>query len=140
MPCSPGRETAAALTERIARLLASYPTIKLGILFGSLAEGRTNPASDLDVGVAATVALHAALKTTLIESLAEISGRPVDLIDLRVVSGPILQQVLTRGKLIYCSDRALYAELIRTMLFNQSDMMPYYERILAERRKVWIGA
>jgi hypothetical protein len=26
------------------------------------------------------------------------------------------------------------------MLFNQSDMMPYYERILAERRKAWIGA
>ena len=90
--------------------------------------------------MAATAALHTALKTTLIENLAEISGRPVDLIDLRVVSGPILQQVLTRGKLIYCSDRALYAELIRTMLFNQSDMIPYYDRILAERRKVWIGA
>ena len=24
-------------------------------------------------------------------------------------------------------------------LFNQSDMLPYYDRILAERRKAWIG-
>ena len=97
------------------------------------------PESDLDLGVAAAESLDTAMKTALIEALAEISGRPVDLVDLQVVSGPILQHVLTRGKLIYCVDRTLYAALIRTMLFNQSDMMPYYERILAERRKAWIG-
>jgi uncharacterized protein len=132
-------ETASALIEHIARLLARYPTIKLGILFGSLAEERATPESDLDLGVAAAESLDTAMKTALIEALAEISGRPVDLVDLRVVSGPILQHVLTRGKLIYCIDRTLYAALIRTMLFNQSDMMPYYDRILAERRKAWIG-
>ena len=132
-------ETASALIEHIARLLARYPTIKLGILFGSLAEERATPESDLDLGLAAAESLDTAMKTALIEALAEISGRPVDLVDLRVVSGPILQHVLTRGKLIYCIDRTLYAALIRTMLFNQSDMMPYYDRILAERRKAWIG-
>jgi uncharacterized protein len=139
MPYRLAMETASALIEHIARLLARYPTIKLGILFGSLAEERATPESDLDLGVAAAESLDTAMKTALIEALAEISGRPVDLVDLRVVSGPILQHVLTRGKLIYCIDRTLYAALIRTMLFNQSDMMPYYERILAERRKAWIG-
>jgi predicted nucleotidyltransferase len=139
MPDSQARETAAALTEPIVRLLARYPTIKLGILFGSLAEGLATPASDLDLGVAGTASLDTAMKTALIEALAEISGRPVDLVDLQAVSGPLLQQVLTQGKLIYCTDRTLYAALIRTMLFNQSDMMPYYDRILAERRKAWIG-
>ena len=139
MPYRLAMETASALIEHIARLLARYPTIKLGILFGSLAEERATPESDLDLGVAAAESLDTAMKTALIEALAEISGRPVDLVDLQVVSGPILQHVLTRGKLIYCIDRTLYAALIRTMLFNQSDMMPYYERILAERRKAWIG-
>jgi uncharacterized protein len=133
------KESAAALTKHITFLFARYPTIKLGILFGSLAEGHATPASDLDLGVAAAEPLDTAMKTVLIEALAEISGRPVDLVDLRVVSGPILQHVLTQGKLIYCIDRTLYAVLIRTMLFNQSDMMPYYDRILAERRKAWIG-
>jgi predicted nucleotidyltransferase len=137
MPASQGR--AAALTEPIARLLAGYPTIKLGILFGSLAEGHATPASDLDLSVAATTSLDTAMKTALIEALAEISGRPVDLVDLQAVSGPLLQQVLTQGQLIYCADRMLYAGLIRAMLFNQSDMMPYYDRILAKRRKAWIG-
>jgi predicted nucleotidyltransferase len=139
MPYQLAMETASALIEHIARLLACYPPIKLGILFGSLAEERATSESDLDLGVAAAASLDTAMKTALIEALAELSGRPVDLVDLRVVSGPILQHVLTRGKLIYCSDRTLYAALIRTMLFNQSDMMPYYERILAERRKAWIG-
>ena len=139
MPYRLAMETASALIEHIARLLARYPAIKLGILFGSLAEERATPESDLDLGVAAAESLDTAMKTALIEALAEISGRPVDLVDLRVVSGPILQHVLTRGKLIYCIDRTLYAALIRTMLFNQSDMMPYYDRILAERRKAWIG-
>jgi uncharacterized protein len=139
MPDSLAREIPTAHSEPIARLLARYPAIKLGILFGSLAEGHATLASDLDLGVAAAEPLDTAMKTALIEALAEISGRPVDLVDLRVVSGPILQHVLTQGKLIYCIDRTLYAVLIRTMLFNQSDMMPYYDRILAERREAWIG-
>jgi predicted nucleotidyltransferase len=113
--------------------------IKLGILFGSLAKDHGTSNSDLDLGVAAMVPLDTSLKMILVEALAEFSGRPVDLVDLQSASGPILQQVLTQGKLIYCIDRTLYASLIRTMLFNQSDMMPYYDRILAERRKAWIG-
>jgi len=140
MPYNRAREIPSALTEPIACLLARYHSIKLGILFGSLAEGRATPESDLDLGVAATQSLDTAMKTTLIEALAEIAGRPVDLVDLQAVSGPILQQVLTQGQLIYCTDQMLYAALIRDMLFNQSDMMPYYDRILAERRKAWIGA
>lgn len=133
------RKSPSALTEPIACLLARYPSVKLGIVFGSLAEERATPESDLDLGVAATQPLNTAMKTTLIEALAAIAGRPIDLVDLQAVSGPILQQVLTQGQLIYCTDQMLYAALIRDMLFNQSDMMPYYDRILAERRKAWIG-
>ena len=134
------RETPCPLIASLVGLLARYPAIKLGILFGSLAAGRVTPDSDLDLGVAAPHALDSAMKTALIEALAELTGRPIDLVDLQVVSGPILHQVLTQGRLIYCTDQMLYAALIRTMLFNQSDMMPYYERILAERRRAWIGA
>ena len=139
MAYNPTRKTPSTLSESIACLLARYPTIKLGIVFGSLAEERATHESDLDLGVAATQPLDTTMKTTLIEALAEIAGRPIDLIDLQAASGPILQQVLTQGQLIYCSDQMLYAALIRDMLFNQSDMMPYYDRILAERRKAWIG-
>ena len=107
------RKTPSALTEPITCLLARYPSIKLGIVFGSLAKGRATPESDLDLGVAATRSLDTAVKTALIEALAETAGRPVDLVDLQAVSGPLLQQVLTQGQLIYCTDQMLYAALIR---------------------------
>jgi uncharacterized protein len=133
------RKTPSALTDPIACLLVRYPSMKLGIVFGSVVEGRATPESDLDLGVAETQSLDTAMKTRHIEALAEIAGRPVDLVDLQAVSGQILQQVLTQGQLIYCTDQILYAALIRDMLFNQSDMMPYYDRILAERRQAWIS-
>lgn len=138
MSGSADEATLSVLYERIADLLAQDPAMKLGIVFGSLPAGRATPDSDLDLGVAAATPLDAAAKTRLIEALAGLCGRPIDLVDLQAVSGPLLQQVLTRGKLIYCTDRLLYAAIIRTMLFNQSDMMPYYDRILAKRRKAWI--
>lgn len=125
--------------RKIACLLARYPDVKLGILFGSLAKGHATPDSDVDLGVAADRPLDIELKTVLIAELAQLLGRPVDLVDLQTASGVILQQVLVKGTLIYCTDRILYATLIRNMLFNQSDMMPYHDRILAERRKAWIG-
>ena len=124
----------------IARNLATYPDIRLAILFGSLARGRARTDSDLDLAVAGSRPLRAQEKRTLIEGLALVAGRPVDLIDLRSVDGLILAQVLTTGNIIFCADRTLYATLIKKVLFNNADMMPYHRRILAERRKAWIGA
>ena len=45
------RETPCPLIASLVGLLARYPAIKLGILFGSLAAGRATPESDLDLGV-----------------------------------------------------------------------------------------
>jgi predicted nucleotidyltransferase len=139
MSVAPERQDPSVIGQNIAHQLARYPAVKLAILFGSLAAGRATSDSDLDLGVAADNPLDMELKTVLIEELAQCLGRPVDLVDLQTASGVILQQVLTKGTLIYCTDRILYATIIRNMLFNQSDMMPYYDRILAERRKAWIG-
>ena len=139
MSVSPARQDISVISQNIAYQLTRYPAVKLAILFGSLAAGRATSDSDLDLGVAADQPLDIDLKTVLIEELAQHLGRPVDLVDLQTARGVILQQVLTKGRLIYCSNHLLYAAIIRTMLFNQSDMMPYHDRILAERRKAWIG-
>ena len=139
MSVVPARQDPSVIGQHIAHQLVKYPAVKLAILFGSLVAGRATSDSDLDLGVAADHPLDIDLKTVLIEDLAQCLGRPVDLVDLQTARGVILQQILTKGMLIYCSDRLLYATIIRTMLFNQSDMMPYHERILAERRKAWIG-
>ncbi len=139
MSVVPARQDPSVIGQNIAHQLVRHPAVKLGILFGSLAAGRATSDSDLDLGVAADCPLDVELKTVLIEKLAQCLGRPVDLVDLQTANGVILQQVLTRGTVVYCTDRILYAAIIRNMLFNQSDMMPYHDRILAERRNAWIG-
>jgi predicted nucleotidyltransferase len=124
--------------QQIVAILKNHPEVLLGILFGSVAEREEDFESDLDIAVAGSAALGATEKENLIEQLAAVVSRPVDLIDLQLTSGTLLHQILTKGKLMYCEDDLLYARLINKMLFNQTDMMPYYYRILEERRRTWI--
>ncbi|ALA57485.1 type VII toxin-antitoxin system MntA family adenylyltransferase antitoxin [Nitrospira moscoviensis] len=127
------------IDQEILRVLNRHPSIVMAFLFGSLAAGRGRTDSDLDVAFAATTPLTSQGRMDLIGDLAVAVGRPVDLIDLDLTHGPLLQQILTQGRKILCRDRVHYAELIRRMIYEEADFMPYYRRILAARRKAWIG-
>jgi uncharacterized protein len=124
--------------DQLRALLAGFPQLELAFLFGSLAQDRYRTGSDIDIAVAAHRALTAAEKIALVEALAERTGRPVDLVDLKVVAEPLLGQILRHGRRLLGSDRA-YAQLISRHLFDQADFMPYRARVLAERRAAWIG-
>jgi len=75
----------------------------------------------------------------MIEKLSQISGRSIDLIDLQTKREPIFSQAITKGQLIFCHDTKLYAELIKTVMFNAADFLPLRLRILKERRQAWIN-
>jgi len=77
-------------------------------------------------------------KLALMNSLAEQTGRPVDLVDLYAVGEPLLGQILRHGNRLFGS-KTCYADLIRRHLFDQADYLPYRTRILTERRLAWIG-
>jgi len=124
--------------NQLRAVLEAFPQIELAIVFGSIARGCERPASDIDIGVSAHRALTAAEKIALVEALAERTGRPIDLVDLRTVTEPLLEQVLRHGHRLLGSDRA-FGELISRHLFEQADFMPYRARVLAERRAAWIG-
>lgn len=126
------------MDAQLNEILAHFPKIALAVLFGSVALGRERADSDLDIAVAAKQALTADEKIALIDALAESTGRPIDLIDLKVVSEPLLGQIVRHGRRILGSD-TLYGDLISRHLFEQADFMPYRTRLLAERRIAWIG-
>jgi uncharacterized protein len=128
-----------AFADDLKIIFARFPRIKLAILFGSLGREDADWESDLDVAVAMEKPLSASEKMELIEELSQFCGRPVDLNDLQTAGGLILHRALTTGRLIRCTDHALYAEIIKKMHFNQADFMPYRRRILAQRRSAWIG-
>lgn len=128
----------ATIDTQLREVLAYFPDIVLAVLFGSVASGRQRADSDLDIAVYAKNALAAHEKMALIGAFAELAGRPVDLIDLNGVSEPLLGQIVRHGRRVFGSD-TLYGELISRHLFEQADFMPYRTRLLAERRKAWIG-
>ena len=132
-------EGSATVQAAIGQVLARHPSIVVAILFGSLATGRNRNDSDLDLAVASTTPLDPQIRIQLIEELAVGLGRPVDLIDLAQTHGPLLQQILTKGRLLTCTDRTRYADLLLRVIYEEADVMPYYRRILAERRQAWIG-
>lgn len=119
-------------------VLAGFPELILALVFGSVAKGLQRIDSDLDIAVVAKQALTADEKIVIISALAEKTGRPVDLVDLKEVGEPLLGQIVQHGRRLLGSDGE-YGRLISRHLFEQADFMPYRNRILAERRAAWIG-
>jgi predicted nucleotidyltransferase len=124
--------------DALAAFLDEQPDLVLGILFGSVNRGTERWESDVDVGVMADAPLSAERKKALIEALALRFGRPVDLVDLQTARGVLLHQILSTGTLVYAPDRTYYAELMKRHVFDQADFMPYYNRLLAARRRRWL--
>lgn len=132
-------KTAAFIVDnQLREVLSGFPELILALVFGSIAQGRQRRDSDLDIAVAAEQALTAVHKMAIIDALAEQTGRPVDLIDLKGVAEPLLGQILRHGRRLLGSDGE-YGKLISRHLFEQADFMPYRNRVLAERRAAWIG-
>jgi predicted nucleotidyltransferase len=127
------------LDRKIQHVMARHPSVVLAILFGSMANDRARNDSDLDIAVATITPLTAQTHLAIIEDLALAIGRPVDLIDLDRTHNPLLQQILTKGRRVLCHDRTRYAELLLRMVYEEADFMPYYRRILSDKRQAWIG-
>ena len=126
------------IDNTLRKVLNEFTQLDLAILFGSVAKGQARVDSDLDIAVLAKKTLSADEQIQIISALAEATGRPIDLIDLKVTGVPLLGQILKHGRRIFGSD-TLYGQLISRNLFDQADFMPYRNRILAERRALWIG-
>ena len=118
--------------------LRRHGELELAFVFGSVAQGMARADSDLDLAVQAAQPLAASQKLALIGDLAEATGRPVDLIDLRTVGEPLLGQILAHGHRLLGSVDA-HGRLLSRQLLDASDFLPYAQRIVDERRRAWIG-
>ncbi|MGV6809599.1 MAG: type VII toxin-antitoxin system MntA family adenylyltransferase antitoxin [bacterium] len=118
-------------------LINTCPTLRLAILFGSLAKGTATPSSDLDLAVQMDQPLTVEIKMALIEALALEFGRPVDLIDLRVAGEPLVGEVFKGRRIL--GNNTTYGQRFAQHLRDVADFLPYRERILAARRKRWLN-
>ena len=126
------------LDGQLRAVLSEVPGLQLAVLFGSLAQGRGRPDSDIDLAIQADHPLTADDRIDLIDALARCVRRPVDLVDLRTAGEPTRGQVVRHGRRVWGSAHA-HADLIYRHLVDQEDFVPLRRRILDERRRAWIG-
>lgn len=116
-----------SIDEQIRSTLRGFPEVEFAILFGSLAEGRANAESDVDLGVASTnPAWNSSRKMALQEQLVLATGRPVDLIDLCVTQGPVLHECHSKGRILIGANSAAHDQAILRMTWWEQDCAPAY--------------
>ncbi|GAA0760857.1 type II toxin-antitoxin system antitoxin [Ideonella azotifigens] len=103
----PREALVSTLRDRLPGLLAVY-------VFGSRAQGTAGPQSDLDMAVLVAGQVEPLVLWELAGDLADLSGCPVDLLDLRAASTVMQYQVITTGQRWWALDAqaALYEAAI----------------------------
>lgn len=126
------------IKNKILSVINQYPMLELCFIFGSFAKGRITKDSDIDIAVASEKKIDYELIAEIETKLDAILHCDIDLIDLQAVSGMILKKAISKGIPVMIKDKQLYADIIKRMLYNQADMMPYYTRILKQRREKFL--
>lgn len=128
----------AELTGRITKELCGDAGLEVVIVHGSQVSGKVRADSDVDIAVLYDAPMNLEQRFSLLARLEKVLGKPVDLVDLFSLHGTILKKVLTKGRVLFGQGSEMHAQLLRRMVFNQEDMMPYYNRAIAERLKGFI--
>jgi uncharacterized protein len=123
----------------VTAVLAGEADLVLAIAFGSLVAGQAGTESDVDVGLLTEGPLDDRRRERLVRAIAQATGRPVDLVDLRSAGVPLLRTILTTGTVLLRRDGTAHAQLVSRMLADVEDFLPLRERLLRERRQRWIG-
>lgn len=126
------------ITARAKEVLRAEPGLRLAILYGSAATGKMRADSDVDIALLLDRPLGAERKMELISRLESELRRDADLVDLFDLNGTILKQILHKGRVLVQTNPGELAGLVRKMIYNQADMMPYVFRTLIERQRRFI--
>jgi uncharacterized protein len=128
-----------ATIEQLKAILVANERVQLAVLFGSFAQGRIGPGSDIDVGIAFESLLSIDERLDLAQSISRQLKREVDIVDLRVASGVLLQQILNHRKTLVKRDTELLGSLIAKRIVEEWDFMPLLDRMLLKRQERFAG-
>jgi len=122
------------ITKKINEWVNKQPSIQLAILFGSFAKGKEQESSDIDIAIELNKPLTIEKKLSLLQSLGEITDRKIDLIDLKTIGEPLLNQIIQHGTMLK-GTKANYIELTIKNVNMMQDFTPYIQRTLKDRRE-----
>ncbi|MDI3534941.1 MAG: uncharacterized protein PWQ82_1306 [Thermosediminibacterales bacterium] len=123
------------IEEKEINLIKNYLIEKVSpyliVLFGSVVKGKARGNSDIDIAFLSDYKYKNYEIFMIAQGLADLLKRDVDLIDLNKASTVLQAQVVSTGKVIYCSDEN------RRMLFEMTVLKKYVK--LNEERKCIMG-
>jgi len=90
------------ITEFLVNKLSPYVLY----LFGSQAKQQAHPNSDFDIAFISEKEFDTYERFMIAQELAAILNKDVDLIDLKKASTVFQAQIITSGKVLYCSDNS----------------------------------
>lgn len=123
--------------EKLPSLRRKHPYLRLAIVYGSVASETSRLDSDIDLGILAGAPLTDEQTIGLIEGVAQIAGRAVDLVDLCKVGEPLLGEILKHGKKLFGSSEDM-ARLMQRHVYANEDFVPYVRRLLEQRNRQWL--
>jgi hypothetical protein len=96
----------AAVTreQQLGDVLARAPSVKAAWLFGSVAEGRDGPLSDLDVAVLGCAELSFDERAQLAADLERAAGRRCDVVVVEHASPVLGMEIVRSGRRLFCRD------------------------------------
>lgn len=112
--------------QKIIEYLEQTLSPFLLILFGSCAKGMMRSDSDVDIAFYSDGEYSPYEVFMTAQELAAVIGRDVDLLDLRKASTVMKAQVVSSGRVIYCTDE------VRRMTFFMNSLKEY--AVLNEHR------
>lgn len=113
------------LRQQIHRVLKHYPSVQAAYLFGSHAEGRAKPGSDVDL---ALVGPRAELQTYKLDILADLTTEGIDRIDLVLLDGadPVLRfEAVHPNCLMHAREGFDHGDYFSRSLREYFDFEPY---------------
>jgi hypothetical protein len=115
----------ATLRQRVQRVLCRYPTVEAAYLFGSHAEGRARPGSDVDL---ALVGIRDELHARKLDILADLTSEGLGTVDLILLDGadPGLRfEAVHTNCLIYARPEFDHGSYFSRTLREYFDLEPY---------------
>jgi len=119
------------LRDRLRSVLAGYPSVRLGLLFGSQARGTARPDSDVDVAIEAPATEGPAIAA----ALSAACGREVDVVTLEDPSIPLVEALVRDSEVIYEARPGIGARWRARALADLEVDRPWYARM----RDAWLA-
>jgi predicted nucleotidyltransferase len=123
----------------LAAELDTIADIQIAIVYGSAAQDRLRPDSDVDIAVAG----HSTLSPERLVEISHLLGRAVrreiDIIDLRSTKGLVFYEAMTKGVVVLVRDKTLMAELMKETVYYAADFLPAVQSMLEKRTGVKHG-